>query len=98
MNRKETEDISSKNQSSQEEASESKLTNFVKVMTSLFNASTMKPFLTCLVLQFVQQWCGVHVIVFKTVNVFQTFHTSVDHNLSTIIVGVVGFAATFCKI
>ena len=28
----------------------------------------LKPLLVCLVLQFVQQWCGVYGIMFKTVN------------------------------
>ena len=46
-------------------------------------------------LQLVQQWCGVLVIMFKTVNVFQTFETSIDHNVCTIIVGAVAFFTTF---
>ena len=95
--RKKNEDVLSKNKCNQEEANLSRLQKLNESVSSLFNPSTLKPFLTCLVLQFVQQWCGVHVIVFKTVNVFETFHTSVDHNMSTIIVGAVAFGATFCK-
>ena len=68
----------------------------LKDQLSLFlSPANIKPLLICLVLQFVQQWCGVHVIMFKTVNVFKTFETSIDHNLCTIIVGVVAFFTTF---
>ena len=65
--------------------------------STYLSARSVKPFIICLVLQFVQQWCGIHVIVFKTVHVFRTFQTSVDHNIATIIVGAVAFAATFGK-
>ena len=67
------------------------------LVTSLLFAATLKPVAVCLVLQFVQQWCGVPVIIFKTVHVFRTLGTSLDHNLCTVIVGAVAFAATFCK-
>ena len=39
----------------------------------------------------------MHFIMFKTVNVFKTFETSIDHNLFTIIVGAVAFFTTFCQ-
>ena len=65
--------------------------------SSFFSGATLKPFFICLVLQFIQNWCGVIVIIFKTIHVFQTFHTSVDYKLATIIVGVVAFVSTFCK-
>ena len=67
------------------------------LVSSLLSAATLKPAAVCLVLQFVQQWCGVPVIIFKTVHVFRTLRTSLDHNLCTVIVGAVAFAATFCK-
>ena len=67
------------------------------LVSSLLSAATLKPVALCLVLQLVQQWCGVPVIIFKTVHVFRTLRTSLDHNLCTVIVGAVAFAATFCK-
>ena len=69
--------------------------SFKDQLSQFLSPNNLKPLLICLVLQFVQQWCGVHVIMFKTVNVFKTFETSIDHNLCTIIVGVVAFFTTF---
>ena len=60
--------------------------------------STLQPLLITLVLQAIQNWCGVNVIVFKTVHVFQTFQTSVDNYLATAVVGGVQLLATFSKI
>ena len=59
--------------------------------------STLQPLLITLVLQAIQNWCGVNVIVFKTVHVFQTFQTSVDNYLATAVVGGVQLLATFSK-
>lgn len=73
----------------------SDIQNISNQLSSFLSPANLKPMLICLVLQFVQQWCGVHVIMFKTVNVFKTFETSIDHNLCTIIVGVVAFFTTF---
>ena len=69
--------------------------NISAQLAVFLSPANLKPLLICLVLQFVQQWCGVHVIMFKTVNVFKTFETSIDHNLCTIIVGAVAFLTTF---
>ena len=65
--------------------------------SELCRKSTLVPLLITLVLQAVQNWCGVNVIVFKTVHVFQTFQTSVDSYLATAVVGGVQLLATFSK-
>ena len=67
-------------------------------LSELGKKSTLAPLLITLVLQAVQNWCGVNVIVFKTVHVFQTFQTSLDSYLSTAVVGGVQLLATFSKI
>ena len=66
-------------------------------LSELCRKSTLFPLLITLVLQAVQNWCGVNVIVFKTVHVFQTFQTSVDSYLATAVVGGVQLLATFSK-
>jgi len=53
-----------------------------------------KPTLVSLGLMFLQQMCGINPVIFYTVFIFQVAGSSVDNNLSTIIVGVVNFAAT----
>ena len=79
-----------------EQREKASVTQSISDQWSVFlSLGNLKPLLVCLVLQFVQQWCGVHVIMFKTVNVFKTFETSIDHNLCTIIVGAVAFFTTF---
>ena len=93
--RKEIDDMVTKETEQREKAS---VTQSISDQWSVFlSLGNLKPLLVCLVLQFVQQWCGVHVIMFKTVNVFKTFETSIDHNLCTIIVGAVAFFTTFCQ-
>ena len=66
-------------------------------VSELCRKSSLAPLLITLVLQAVQNWCGVNVIVFKTVHVFQTFQTSVDSYLATAVVGGVQLLATFSK-
>ena len=63
----------------------------------LFSRSTLQPLTITLILQAVQNFCGVNVIVFKTVHVFQTFQTSIDNYLATAVVGGVQLLATFSK-
>ena len=58
----------------------------------------MKPFSICVVLQFTQHWCGVIVIIFKSIHVFKTFQTSLDQNLATVIVGAVAFVSTLSEV
>jgi len=60
----------------------------------LLSVSTLHPLGLSLLLHFAQNWCGVNVIVFKTVAVFETVESSVDPYTSTFIVGVVQLAAT----
>ena len=77
--RKEIDDMVTKETEQREKAS---VTQSISDQWSVFlSLGNLKPLLVCLVLQFVQQWCGVHVIMFKTVNVLKTFKTSIDHNL-----------------
>ena len=80
-------DIESKRSASQKNNQE-------ELLSSLISGSTLKPLFICLVLQFVQHWCGVIVIIFKSIHVFETFQTSLDHKLATMIVGAVAFIAT----
>lgn len=53
-----------------------------------------RPTLVSLGLMFLQQMCGINPVIFYTVLIFQVSGSSVDNNLSTIIVGVVNFGAT----
>ncbi|CAG7836084.1 unnamed protein product [Allacma fusca] len=53
-----------------------------------------KPTLVSLGLMFLQQMCGINPVIFYTVFIFQVAGSSVDNNLSTIVVGIVNFGAT----
>ena len=77
---------------------EFKQEGFNDLRSVCFSGATLKPFFICIVLQFIQHWCGVIVIIFKSIHVFETFQTSLDHNLETVIVGAVALVATICKV
>ena len=62
-----------------------------------FSRPNLHPLLLSLVLHFLQNWSGVNVIVFKTVNVFETVGSSIDKYVCTAIVGGVQFVATGSK-
>ena len=64
------------------------------MMQEFFSRSNLHPLFLSLVLHFLQNWAGVNVIVFKTVNVFETVGSSIDKYVCTAIVGGVQFVAT----
>ena len=53
------------------------------LMRDIFHQENLSPFLLCLVLQFLQNWAGVNIFVFKTVNVFETVGSSIDKDSVT---------------
>lgn len=61
----------------------------------LFSIKYMRSILICLGLMTFQQLSGINAVIFYTVNIFQMAGSSVDKNLSSIIVGFVNFMSTF---
>ena len=59
------------------------------VVREFFRDDNLHPLFLTLVLHFLQNWSGVNVIVFKTVNVFETVGSNIDKYVCTLIVGVV---------
>ena len=53
------------------------------MMQEFFSRSNLHPLFLSLVLHFLQNWAGVNVIVFKTVNVFETVGSSIDKDSVT---------------
>ncbi|CAB3239916.1 unnamed protein product [Arctia plantaginis] len=64
-------------------------------MRELFSIKYMRSILICLGLMTFQQLSGINAVIFYTVKIFKLSGSSVDENLSTIIVGFVNFASTF---
>lgn len=64
-------------------------------LTDMFSRKYMKSILISLGLMAFQQLSGINAVIFYTVQIFQMSGSSVDENLSTIIVGIVNFASTF---
>ena len=67
------------------------------LLREFFSRPNLHPLLLTFVLHFVQNWSGVNVIVFKTVNVFETVGSSIDKYVCTAIVGGVQLISTGCK-
>lgn len=61
----------------------------------LFKKSNLKPLMISLGLMFFQQLSGINAVIFYTVQIFKDAGSSVDENISTIIIGVVNFISTF---
>lgn len=61
----------------------------------LLSMKYMKAILISLGLMLFQQLSGINAVIFYTVKIFKMSGSSVDENLSTIIVGVVNFISTF---
>ncbi|XP_031847113.1 trehalose transporter 1 isoform X2 [Nomia melanderi] len=61
----------------------------------LFKKNHFKPLLISLGLMFFQQLSGINAVIFYTVQIFKDAGSSIDENLSTIIVGIVNFISTF---
>ena len=81
-------------QSKMEHGSKEKDVGLLKVF---FSRPNLHPLLLSFVLHFLQNWSGVNVIVFKTVNVFETVGSSIDKYACTAIVGGVQLVATGSK-
>ena len=54
----------------------------------------LKPLLLSMGLMFLQQFCGINSVIYFTVFIFDKAGSSIDKNLSTIIVGIVQLVAT----
>ncbi|CAL8099932.1 unnamed protein product [Orchesella dallaii] len=64
-------------------------------LKDLFGKTYRKSILASLGLMFFQQFSGINAVIFYTVYIFELSHSSIDSNLSTIIVGLVNFGAVF---
>ncbi|XP_014356192.2 facilitated trehalose transporter Tret1 [Papilio machaon] len=64
-------------------------------MAELFSLKYMKSIFICLGLMAFQQLSGINAVIFYTVKIFKMSGSSIDENLSTIIVGLVNFISTF---
>lgn len=53
-----------------------------------------RPLMISLSLMFFQQFSGINTVMFYTVDIFKSTHSSIDPHVSTIIVGAVQVAAT----
>ena len=63
-------------------------------MKELLKGSVLKPLLLSMGLMFLQQFCGINSVIYFTVFIFDKAGSSIDKNLSTIIVGIVQLVAT----
>lgn len=66
--------------------------------SGLLTWPTIHPLLLSCYLHLLQNWCGVNVIVFKTVSVFESVGTSLDAGLCTAVVGGTQLLATAASI
>ncbi|XP_072944082.1 facilitated trehalose transporter Tret1-like [Epargyreus clarus] len=64
-------------------------------ISEMLKMKYLKAILISLGLMAFQQLSGINAVIFYTVKIFQMSGSSVDENLSTIIVGVVNFISTF---
>lgn len=64
-------------------------------LAELLKSNHIKPILISLGLMFFQQMSGINAVIFYTVQIFKDAGSTVDENISTIIVGVVNFISTF---
>ncbi|GLH14425.1 Gastric caeca sugar transporter [Gryllus bimaculatus] len=61
----------------------------------LFNKGNLKPIFISISLMFFQQLSGINAVIFYTVKIFQGAGSTIDENLSTIVVGIVNLGSTF---
>lgn len=64
-------------------------------LKDMFSRKYMKSILILMGLMAFQQLSGINAVIFYTVQIFQMSGSTVDENLSTIIVGIMNFASTF---
>ena len=63
----------------------------------LLSQKSLHPLLLTLAVQFLQQWCGMNVLIFKTVAVFHEIGWRNIVQLDTIILGVVHLLTVLCE-
>ncbi|XP_067008375.2 facilitated trehalose transporter Tret1 [Anabrus simplex] len=61
----------------------------------LFTQGNVKPITISIGLMFFQQLSGINAVIFYTVQIFEDAGSTIDGNLSTIIVGIVNLGSTF---
>ncbi|XP_067206047.1 facilitated trehalose transporter Tret1 isoform X2 [Linepithema humile] len=64
-------------------------------ISELMKRNNLKPLLISLGLMLFQQMSGINAVIFYTVQIFQDAGSTIDENLSTIIIGIVNFISTF---
>ncbi|KAB7504384.1 Facilitated trehalose transporter Tret1 [Armadillidium nasatum] len=64
-------------------------------LKDIFKRQYIKPLSLSIGLMLVQQLSGINAVIFYTVDIFKLSGSSIDENLSTIIVGVVNFLSCF---
>ncbi|XP_004530598.1 facilitated trehalose transporter Tret1-2 homolog isoform X2 [Ceratitis capitata] len=69
--------------------------NQVSWMVGLSRPVTRKALFVSLGLMFFQQLCGINAVIFYSAKIFEDANTGIDANLSTIVVGIMQFIATF---
>ncbi|XP_064536077.1 facilitated trehalose transporter Tret1-2 homolog [Drosophila montana] len=68
--------------------------NIKETCRELCSKKNRRPILISLFLMLFQQFSGINAVIFYTVKIFTDAGSTIDSNLSTIIVGLVNFAAT----
>ncbi|XP_074111702.1 trehalose transporter 1 isoform X2 [Cotesia typhae] len=61
----------------------------------LFKPNHIKPLMISIGLMFFQQFSGINTVIFYSTKIFEESGSSIDKNISSIIIGVVNFVATF---
>ncbi|XP_020293941.1 facilitated trehalose transporter Tret1-like isoform X2 [Pseudomyrmex gracilis] len=74
---------------------ESERTATQGTIRELFKPNNLKPLLISLGLMLFQQLSGINAVIFYTVQIFQDAGSTIDENISTIIIGIVNFISTF---
>ncbi|XP_071561823.1 facilitated trehalose transporter Tret1 isoform X1 [Temnothorax nylanderi] len=64
-------------------------------ISELLKSKHLNPLLISLGLMLFQQMSGINAVIFYTVQIFQDAGSTIDKNLSTIIIGIVNFISTF---
>ncbi|CAG5095768.1 Similar to Tret1: Facilitated trehalose transporter Tret1 (Culex quinquefasciatus) [Cotesia congregata] len=61
----------------------------------LFKPNHIKPLMISIGLMFFQQFSGINAVIFYSTKIFEESGSSIDKSISSIIIGVVNFVATF---
>ncbi|XP_018308753.1 facilitated trehalose transporter Tret1 isoform X2 [Mycetomoellerius zeteki] len=65
------------------------------IISELLKSKNLRPLLISLGLMLFQQMSGINAVIFYTVQIFQDAGSTIDENISTIIIGIVNFISTF---